>query len=55
MTKKNCAIDGRLAVEQDRTIPPPPPPPEKFPARRNKKGTPDCRYIWHSNSFTASL
>ena len=24
MTKKDCAIDGRLAVEQDRTIPPPP-------------------------------
>ena len=30
MTKKDCAIDGRLAVEQDRTIPPPPPP-KNFP------------------------
>ncbi len=26
MTKKDCAIDGRLAVEQDRTIPPSHPP-----------------------------
>ena len=54
MAKKDCAIDGRLAVEQDRTIPPLPPP-EKFPARRNRKGMPDCRYIWRSNSFIASV